>query len=360
MRRTFALALMANLALAGCGGDNSTGADNEANPADDETMPQAVIVEVEPEPTTSDDATPTETAPGSQPVALPELQTEPGPTPAPGSETGPDPVVESELTPEPEPPTGPESSPEPTSGSEVPDEPVATPDPEPAQQAEPAPVPGTDLIGDADIENFPGRAGIAVDIVRFGYDAFGQPEVELRLENGSRRTIYNANCAIAALAGNRILDTARTFFASLDPIDPGESALDAGAWFELDGGFSSADRFRITCDWLNGDGGRIDLASDPVSVDFVGYTSEFGHPAVILLMTNNSARTIYNASCGVEAKRGDVIVDVASLFFADLGDIRTGEAAETASPWLELSSLDEFDAEPFDPANLNCSYLVRR
>ena len=54
-------------------------------------------------------------------------------------------------------------------------------------------------------------------------------------------------------------------------------------------------------------------------------------------------------SYGVPARRDRrravrVIVDVAAVFSADLGDIRPGEAAEETGVWLEL----------------NCSYLVRR
>ena len=106
---------------------------------------------------------------------------------------------------------------------------------------------------------------------------------------------------------------------------------------------------------------RIDIVSGPVTVEFAGYRSSFsGRPAVALRLTNNSGVTIFNAACRVEAKRGNVILDAAFVSFANLGDIRPGEAAEDEGTWVELDSLDDFDSEPFDLANVNCTRLVRR
>jgi len=58
----------------------------------------------------------------------------------------------------------------------------------------------------------------------------------------------------------------------------------------------------------------------------------------------------------VEAKRGNLIVDVASVFFAGLGNIRSGEASEAEGVWLGLDSLDDFESIPFNNENLNCQY----
>jgi len=251
---------------------------------------------------------------------------------------------------------------EPLADSEPAPEPTPEPEPEPTPEPEPEPdpdVPGQELVTNVEIEEF--RSGVVdVDIVEYGFSQFGDPQISLRLTNTDIDPIYNANCDITALSGNRIQDVAKAFFASLDPIDPDEAAIDDAVWRDLDGGFGSFDKIRIECDWLDGDDRRINV-SGPVSVEFTGYTtSRLDKPSVSLLMTNNSSDTIYNAYCGVEAKVGNTIVDVASVFFADLSDIRSGEGVEDDGSWLELSSFGEFDSEPFNIDNVNCSYLVRR
>jgi len=170
--------------------------------------------------------------------------------------------------------------------------------------------------------------------------------------------IYNSACDITALSGNRVLDTTTAIFASLDEIDPGEQAQDTAAFRDLEGGFESLDKLRFTCDWLDGNDRRRDISSGSVTVSSIGYTTSFsGIPAVTLLITNNSSQTLSRGSCGIEAKRDDLILDVASVFYTDL---RPGEAAEETGTWFELSSFDEFDSEPFDLANLNCTYSFNR
>ena len=361
MTRTIIAVGVAAALLAACGGG---GSDDSPDPADDQVAdnPMAIVEEpiVAPAPV---DELPT---PDPRPVAEPPVPTpEPSPEPAPDPQPEPTPEPQPDPDPdEPEPTPQPEPEPEPQPAPAPAPEPEPVPAPEPAPAPEPQPTPepieGQEIIGDTLVEPFSPTRGVGVSIIQYGFSQFGAPEATLRMTNGSGGPIYNANCDIAAFRDNTIVDTASAFFASLDPIDMGESALDAAAWRDLDG-LGDIDRIRVSCDWLNGDGDRIDIASGPVTAEFAGYRSSFsGKPAVALRLVNNSGVTIYNAACGVEAKRGNVILDVASLFFADLGDIRPGEAAEEEGTWFELDSLDDFESEPFNIENVNCTRLVRR
>lgn len=232
------------------------------------------------------------------------------------------------------------------------------PEPEPTPQPEAV---GLDLVEGIEVSLESESGSVFGRVVEFSVSSRGRPAIRLRIDNNSRETIRNLNCDAAGLLGNRVIGSASLFFAALGPISPGESAADTGEWLSVDNGFAAFDQIRWSCEWINGEqSSSADVSSGPINVSFVEYTSEFGRPAITLLVTNNSGVTIYNVGCVVEAKRDGVIVDGARLFFADLGDIRPGEAAEDTGSWSDLSSLDDFDSNPFDPANLNCSYLVRR
>ncbi|MFK7997586.1 MAG: hypothetical protein AB8B87_25900 [Granulosicoccus sp.] len=223
---------------------------------------------------------------------------------------------------------------------------------------EPTSIPGQELIGDLIVERFE-QDGVTVEILEYGVSPFDEPQLSLSFNNNTGAPVYGANCNINGLQADGTKEVAKAFFANLYPIDSGEAALGKGAWIEFEGTFASFTDIELACEWLDGDDDRMDNAG-PVSVEFSGYRSSFfGSPGVGLVLTNNSPDTIYGASCGVEAKRGNVIVDVASVFFANDGDINSGEASEEDGAWLGLSSIDDFDSEPFNIDNVNCNFLVR-
>ncbi len=235
------------------------------------------------------------------------------------------------------------------------------PEPEPEPTPQPEAVVGLDLVEGIEVSLESESGSVFGRVVEFSVSSRGRPAIRLRIDNNSRETIRNLNCDATGLLGNRVIGSASLFFAALGPISSGESTADTGEWLRVDNGFAAFDQIRWSCEWINGErSSSADVSSGPINVSFIEYTSEFSSPAITLLVTNNSSVTIYNVACVVEAKRDGVIIDGARLFFADLSDIRPGEAAEDTGSWSNLSSLDDFDSSPFDPASLNCSYLVRR
>ena len=240
--------------------------------------------------------------------------------------------------------------------------PVADGDPSPTLETPPQAdaVVGFDLVEGIDVPLEFESAGVEFRVVEFSVTPQGQPAIQFLVANNSDETIRNVDCDVDGLLDNRIVESMTVRFAVFGPVSPGESAAASNEWRELDNGFAAFDQIRYICDFINGESSTaVDVSSGPIDVSFVEYTSQSSRPAVTLRITNNSTFTIYNASCQLEAKRDLVIVDVARLFFADQDDIRPGEAAEDTGAWSNLSSLEDFDSDPFDPANLNCSYLVR-
>ena len=218
---------------------------------------------------------------------------------------------------------------------------IDQPEPEPTPQ--PEAIAGLDLVEGIEVPLESESESILSNVVEFSLSSQGRPAIRLRIDNNSDETIYNLNCDAAGLQGNLVIGSANLFFAGLGPIGPGESAADTGEWLGVDNGFATFDQIRWSCEWITGEQfSAVDVSSGPIDVSFVEYTSEFGSPAITLLITNNSSFTIYNSSCQVEAKRDGIIVDGARLFFADLGDIRPGEAAEDTGSWSELSSFEDF------------------
>ena len=249
------------------------------------------------------------------------------------------------------------TTPEPTSMSD----PLTEPEPEPVTLPPIDPVAGLDLVEGVEVPLTSEPGPVFGRVIGFSVTDRGRPEITLRVDNNSSEEIYSLNCDVSGLLGNRVIGSARLFFAGLGPIAPGEAAVDTGGWFGEDNGFAAFDQLRWSCEWINGERfSTVDVSSGPIAVDFVEYTTEFGQPAVTLLVTNNSTFTIYNVGCTVAARRDDVIVGGERLFFADLDDIRPGEAAEETERFSDIDSFDDFDSDSFDPANLSCSYLVRR
>ncbi len=221
----------------------------------------------------------------------------------------------------------------------------------------PSAVVGLSLVRGIEIESSSALAGVSINVVEFGFIFTENPFIELRIDNHSAGAITYSSCEIKALKDNEIIDSTYTHFADDNPIDAGESAMDAGIWFGLSS-FSSVDKISIQCEWREGNRDRRDIVNGPVIVEFANYSSSLGSPSVVVRLTNNSPFAIERADCGFEAKRGNVILDVASVFFNDLDIIRSGEAAQDEGVWFKLDSLNEFDAEPFNLANANCRYVV--
>lgn len=356
------LILVAGLFVAGCGGssgDSDIVNDAVVNP---QTTAPGLIA---PDPVVTPDITPEpEQPPAPIPVEDPiEPTLPPEPTPEPAPEPTPEPAPEPipEPTPQPEPIPEPEPTPEPE--PEPTPEPEPEPIPEPAPQPDPAPIPepepeaqiqGDFQVANADIQEFQPLAGISANITAYTFDG-DTPRINMVLANDSGGPIFSATCDITALRDNEIVDDAFVSFASLDAIDPNESANGHGLFFEIPS-FGALTAIRVDCDWIDGDGGRQDIVSGPVVVNFIQYTDFFGTPAVELSITNNSTSTINFAVCGVEAKRGDLILDVASLFFESLGEIAPGETSIDEGVFFDLESLNQFDTGSFDLANVNCDY----
>jgi len=282
-----------------------------------------------------------ELPPGPEkPPEVPEQPPGPeGPELPPGPE-GP------ELPPGPE---GPELPPGPE-GPELPPEVPQPPGPEGPS------IPGEELIGDTVVENFVENQGVSVNIVQYGVSPSGAPQIKLKLNNNSPAAISNSTCAITAVRDNSTDAIVNLPFANSGPIDSGESAMNTADLVEVNDGFASIGTIRIDCTWSAGAMALEDIVRGPITVAFTSYSSNSDNPTVQLLLTNNSPETITNTVCGVEAKRKNVIVDVATIKFADLGDISSGEAVDGDGVWLKLNSLDEFESESFDIENVNCSY----
>ena len=221
---------------------------------------------------------------------------------------------------------------------------------------------GSDLVEDIDVAPPASEfLGVVATITEYSVSSEGRPAIRIRIDNNSDESIRSVNCDVAGIQENNVIEIVNLRFAATGPVGPGERAATTDEWREVDNGFGSFDQIRWSCDWINGErSSAVDVSSGPIGVSFVEYTtSQTDRPEITLLLTNNSTFTIFNTSCKVEAKRDGIIVDAASLFFADLDDIRPGEAAEDSGTYSDLSSLEDFDSNPFDPASLNCSYLIR-
>ena len=90
------------------------------------------------------------------------------------------------------------------------------------------------------------------------------------------------------------------------------------------------------------------------TVQEFGFTS-FSKPSVTLLVENaRNSGSIYNTSCDVFAISNGVIIDTASLFFADLNTIRVGDRAIDDGAFFDLDSHSDYDS-----TRMECSYLLR-
>ncbi len=168
--------------------------------------------------------------------------------------------------------------------------------------------------------------------------------------------IFNSVCELTALENDQNIDVTSATFAEGGPIDSGESAISIADFAGLANGYSSISTIRIGCEWSVGDNNGQDIVNGAVTVTFTTVSSDSGRPTIGLMLTNNSPVAVNMAVCGVEAKRSNIIADVATAVFAELGDISSGAAVEATGIWSRLNSLNEFDSEQFNINNVNCRY----
>lgn len=216
-------------------------------------------------------------------------------------------------------------------------------------------------IDTIDIEQFAGSDGITFEFTQFYLHESMFPGFRMRVNNDSTRPIENVGCFVQALNdGVQVKSVSPSFTPTT--IDPGESAIGSDFVSGPPSDFSAFDAIRVSlCTW-NGIGAEFDLRRDittgPVTVDFLGYSSSAGSPEARLLLTNNSANTITNARCSLDAKVGRTIVAVGSTAFGNFDDIAPGEAIEEGIVMF-VNSLDSYDSTPFDVSNLNCAFTER-
>lgn len=215
-----------------------------------------------------------------------------------------------------------------------------------------------EVIDTIEIEQFAGSDGITFEMVQYYLQDSMFPGFRMRVDNNSTGSIRNVVCSVEAFSnGSQVKSTSPGFVPTI--IDPGESAIGSDHTNPPASNFSDFDRITVSlCTW-NGVGGEFDLRRDiingPITVEFLGYSSSAGRPEARLLLTNNSANTITNARCDLDAKVGRTIVAVGSTSFGDADDIAPGEAVEDGIVMF-VDSLDSYDSEPFDASDLNCQY----
>ena len=216
-----------------------------------------------------------------------------------------------------------------------------------------------EVIDTIEVEQFTGSDGITFVITQYFLQESIFAGFRMRVDNNSTRSIESVGCEIQMFKEGEQVNSASPSFIPTT-IDPGESAIGSDHTNFADTTFSDFDRILVRlCTW-DSFGEEFDLRRDittgPVTVDFLGYSSApSGRPQARLLLTNNSADTVSRARCDLDAKVGRTIVTVGSTTFDDAGDIAAGEAEESALILL-VDSLDNYDSEPFDLSNLNCTY----
>lgn len=91
--------------------------------------------------------------------------------------------------------------------------------------------------------------GVTFTLVNFFKKSYGSPAANMRVTNtrnsGGIKSVY---CNLYALKGSTIVDTAFVYFASGGTIKKGESAIDDGIFFDLDG-FDDFETTRQECDY---------------------------------------------------------------------------------------------------------------
>jgi len=187
------------------------------------------------------------------------------------------------------------------------------------------------------------------------------PEISIQLDNNSSSPIYGASCDVLLLKNDAVVDEYPFNFSEYVWTDPGEATFDRGPFKKLTG-YSDFDTIKIMCRWFEEkEDKRIDHSTAPVSIEFKGYTTFLENiPEVNMQFTNNSNDTLNFAVCYIEAKRGNVVVDVVLVDFANFGDIAPGERVDGKGTLTIVDSLSDFDHAQMTSDNFNCSYQVKQ
>jgi len=183
------------------------------------------------------------------------------------------------------------------------------------------------------------------------------PHTTIKMTNNSTGIIFNAGCNAVGSKDGIVVDTALVFPGSLAYLRPGDFAVDVGVWWDQTT-LSELDAIAVSCDWLD----YTDRNTDPlVAFDLIEYsTDEAGKPVVVAQLTNNSANTIYSATCDFVARKNNQILTYAVLTFNDLNDVATGESFEDSSPFTDsVGGFDGFNSNGFDRGDLYCTYVAR-
>ena len=69
----------------------------------------------------------------------------------------------------------------------------------------------------------------------------------------------------------------------------------------------------------------------------------YGAPYIIITVKNTGNATGYNASCDVQAKIGNTIIDAGFAYFASGGSISVGESAIDEAIFFDLTSHSDYD-----------------
>jgi len=205
----------------------------------------------------------------------------------------------------------------------------------------------------------PDASMIDVDFVDIAQVSVFSPNITLRVTNNSANTISRAICRAVAFKNGEEVDSTSIFMASWAHIKPGDTVTDDGFWFDLSD-LDDLDTARVSCEWSNRDDDIKD--KDPLIVfELIEYsTNEFGRPVIVASLTNNSAQTIYSASCEFVIGKGNEVVAEADLTFNERDDIAPGESfMDTASFFTANLKFEDFDSDEFDLADLYCDYRTR-
>ena len=74
----------------------------------------------------------------------------------------------------------------------------------------------------------------------------------------------------------------------------------------------------------------------------------YGSPFVTITVRNIGSATGYNVSCDVQAKVGNTIIDAGFAFFANGGNIISGESALDDAIFFKLESHSDYDSLEFE------------
>ena len=216
-------------------------------------------------------------------------------------------------------------------------------------------IPGRELVGDLTYDPFVETAGISIHITSFGFNSSGEIRITALMNNQGSAAVEFATCNVVALQNSFLVSDGILSFAGLGFIDPDKSGVGIINFFDdLPDGFNSFDELQIDCTWNEDQNTRIDFQSSTEKVEFLGYSiSDRGYANVSLRRTNTSDNEAPILRCTVEARIGNVILDVANVGFPT---VAADGVFETNGLFLSFSSLQGFNNDDFDTSIWYCEY----